>query len=131
MRGRPRFKEFSVVLVPVLVDSPGGAFSCLALDGPAGALDFMKTVDETERHAKALVKLMVEQFPEGATSTEFQKASGLAERTFMRALAWAKHARWFVGGGNRGVRYNLNPDGCWNSSLPPSLPHPAPYRGWQ
>ena len=72
---------------------------------------------------------MVEQFPEGATSKDLEGASGMTNSTFKRALAWAKNAGWFTGGGNRGVGYNLNPDGCWNSSLPPSLPQPAPYRG--
>ncbi len=128
MRGMPKFESFSVALVPVLVESPGGVFTCLAVAGPVTVLDHQPA--ETERHAKKLVRLMFEEFPDGGTSGELERASGMSNSTFKRALAWAKNEKWFVGGGGQGARYNLNPDGCWNETTKTKTGSRAsPYRG--
>jgi AAA domain len=73
---------------------------------------------ENEVHARTLVRIMVECFPEeGATSTELEEKSGMSNTTFKRGLGEARGRNWFVGGGGKGIRYLVNPDGCWREAV--------------
>jgi hypothetical protein len=58
----------------------------------------------------------------------------MKDSTFDRALTCAhKDKAWLIGGGGRGKRYNLNPNGCWitspSASPPTTSPSPSPYKG--
>src|SRR5262249_37679205 len=50
-----------------------------------------------------------------------------------RALTRVKERNWLVGGGGRGLRYNLNPDQSWKeaigSNIGPFGHRSTPYRG--
>jgi hypothetical protein len=75
------------------------------------------------RRARELVVLMVREFqpssfqPGGATWAELMKKSGMKESTYQRALDWCTDHEWFVGGGGRDFRYDLNPDGKWKAAF--------------
>ena len=87
--------------------------------GPLSDLDKIldEPLDMDEQHARELVAIMVQHFPQGATYAQLYKQSGLKDSTFKRALACAcKDKEWLVGGGGRGKKYNLNPNGCWKKS---------------
>jgi hypothetical protein len=74
-------------------------------------------------HARELVELMVKEFqagafrPGGATWGQLMKSSGMKESTYQRALDWCTEHEWFVGGGGRNLRYNLNPNGKWKAAF--------------
>ena len=77
----------------------------------------------SQDHARRLVELMVKEFqpssfrPGGATWAELMKKSGMKETTYQRALDWCTDHEWFVGGGGRDFRYDLNPDGKWKAAF--------------
>jgi hypothetical protein len=82
-----------------------------------------------ERNARKLVEIMVEHFPEGATFTKLHKQSEMKKTTFCSALECAKAKGWIVGGGERGKRYNLDPQGSWKNSEEGSVHGSTPSRG--
>jgi hypothetical protein len=90
---------------------------------------------ETEAHGRDLVRVMVQHFFEqGATSKQLQERSGKLDSTFYRGLNYVtKEKDWLVGGGGRGARYKLNPDGSWKAAGDVSaitlLPSFHPSRG--
>jgi hypothetical protein len=87
-----------------------------------------QVITETKQHARQLVRIMAKHFPDGATSSQLQKQSGMTESTFGRARKYAvEDVKWIVGGGARGKLYNLNPDGSWQR-LPSPLPLPPPLK---
>jgi len=53
----------------------------------------------------------------GATWAELMKKSGMKETTYQRALDWCIDHEWFVGGGGRNLKYDLNPDGKWQEAF--------------
>ena len=72
--------------------------------------------------AKELVKVMAQHFPYGATSgklkEQFKQHTGLKKQTYYNALEIAKVKQWIVGGGGKkGQRYSLNPNGRWQEAL--------------
>jgi|SRR6516162_8705213 hypothetical protein len=77
----------------------------------------------SQDHARRLVELMVKEFqpssfrPGGATWAELMKKSGMKETTYQRALDWCTDHEWFVGGGGRNLRYDLNPNGKWKAGF--------------
>ena len=77
----------------------------------------------SQDHARRLVELMVKEFqpssfrPGGATWAELMKKSGMKESTYQRALDWCTDHEWFVGGGGRNLRYDLNPNGKWKAAF--------------
>jgi len=77
----------------------------------------------SQDHARRLVELMVKEFqpssfrPGGATWAELMKKSGMKETTYQRALDWCTDHEWFVGGGGRNLRYDLNPNGKWKAAF--------------
>ena len=73
-------------------------------------------VKSDEIHARKLVEVMLAQFPEGATQTELETASGLTEGTFNRGFRWARDAEWLIGGGGRNLKWRLNPNGSWKAA---------------
>jgi hypothetical protein len=129
LRGGKRLDQFflSMKLVPV----DGYKEPVPIVTGPL--TEFNKVLNESmemdEQHARTLVEVMVQHFPEGATNTQLHKQSGMKDSTFKRGLNTAKNKEWFVGGGGRNMRYNLNPNGCWKSSGSTSGPGQPPYRG--
>src|SRR6516164_10488143 len=77
----------------------------------------------SQDHARRLVELMVKEFqpssfrPGGATWAQLMKKSGMKESTFQRALDWCTDHEWFVGGGGRNLKYDLNPNGKWKEAF--------------
>jgi hypothetical protein len=70
------------------------------------------------RTARKLAVLMVREFqPYGATWAQLKRKSGMKPTTYKRAFNWATERKWFVGGGEQGAPYYLNPDGCWRAAL--------------
>jgi hypothetical protein len=72
--------------------------------------------------ARELVKAMAQHFPYGTTSgklkEQFGKDTGLKKQTYYNALEVAKAKQWIVGGGGKkGQRYSLNPNGCWQEVM--------------
>jgi hypothetical protein len=117
LRGGAPLKQFylSVKLVPV-----GGYPQPIPIvTGPKSELEVIlsEPLDADDRNARKLVEIMlVGHFPEGATFTKLHKQSEMKKTTFCSALECAKAKGWIVGGGKRGARYNLNPDGSWKIS---------------
>ena len=77
--------------------------------------------------ARELVKVMAQHFPYGTTSgklkEQFKKDTGLKKQTYYNALEVAKAKQWIVGGGGKkGQRYSLNPNGCWQEILQQVFP---------
>ena len=70
----------------------------------------------TEQNARALVDMMVQYFPDGATSEDlrirFEQVTTLKRQAFYDTLRYVKHRRWVTGGG-KGVLYRLSNDGSW------------------
>jgi AAA domain len=130
LRGGKRLDQFFLSLKLVPVD--GYKEPIPIVTGPLSEFEKIMTesVEMVEQHARELVQVMVQHFPQGATNTQLREQSGMKDSTFKRALACAhKEKEWLVGGGGRGKRYNLNPNGCWKSSGSTSGPSPDPYRG--
>jgi hypothetical protein len=73
-------------------------------------------VASNETHARKLVEVMLAQFPEGATQTELETASGMTEGTFNRGFKWARDAEWLIGGGGRNLKWKLNDNGSWKAA---------------
>jgi hypothetical protein len=73
-------------------------------------------VKSDEIHARKLVEVMLAQFPDGATQTELETASGMTEGTFNRGFRWAREAEWLIGGGGRNLKWRLNPNGSWKAA---------------
>src|SRR6516162_8818661 len=77
----------------------------------------------SQDHANELVGLMVKEFQPGAfrlggaTWAELMRKSGMKESTYQRALDWCIDHEWFVGGGGRNLKYDLNPDGKWQEAF--------------
>jgi hypothetical protein len=72
--------------------------------------------------ARELVRVMARHFPYGTTSgklkEQFGKDTGLKKQTYYNALEIAKAKQRIVGGGGKkGQRYCLNPNGCWQEAL--------------
>jgi hypothetical protein len=53
----------------------------------------------------------------------------MKKTTFCSALECAKAKGWIVGGGERGKRYNLDPQGSWKNSEEGSVHGSTPSRG--
>jgi hypothetical protein len=127
--GGAPLKQFflSVKLVPVggypqpipIVTGPKSELEAI-LSEPAGA---------DEHNARTLVEIMVQHFPQGATFTQLRELSEVGKTTFNSALACAKGKSWIAGGGGRGQRYNLQPDGSWQDSEQSSVQSVHPHRG--
>ena len=85
----------------------------------------------SQDHANELVGLMVKEFQPGAfrlggaTWAELMRKSGMKESTYQRALDWCIDHEWFVGGGGRNLKYDLNPDGSWRRALNPDRVGPS------
>jgi hypothetical protein len=67
--------------------------------------------------ARELVRVIAQHFPYGTTSgklkEQFGKDTGLKKQTYYNVLDVAKAKQWIVGGGGKkGQRYSLNPNGC-------------------
>jgi hypothetical protein len=78
------------------------------------------------RRARELVVLMAKEFqPYGATWAELMHKSGSKPTSYKRAFNWAVDRKWFVGGGEQGAAYYLNPDGCWRAALGPAQSGPS------
>jgi AAA domain len=110
--GKPLDQFFlSAKLIPVT----GYAQPIPIVTGPLSSQHVLnEPADMDKQHARELVQIMVQHFPQGATNTRLEEQSGMKNSTFKRALACAhKDKGWLVGGGGRGKRYNLNPNGCW------------------
>src|SRR6516165_6878596 len=77
----------------------------------------------SQDYARGLVELMVKEFQPtsfrlgGATWAELMKKSGMKETTYQRALDWCIDHEWFVGGGGRNLKYDLNPNGKWKAAF--------------
>jgi hypothetical protein len=129
LRGGKRLDQFflSMKLVPVA----GYQEAVPLVTGPLSELDKVlnESMEMDKQHGRTLVAVMVQHFPQGATNSQLEEQSGMKNSTFKRGLNYAKAQEWFVGGGGRNKRYNLNPNGCWKSSGSTSGPSPAPYRG--
>ena len=72
--------------------------------------------------ARELVKVMAQHFPYGTTSgklkEQYKKDTGLKKQTYYNALEIAKVKQWIMGGGGKkGQRYCLNPNGCWQEVM--------------
>jgi hypothetical protein len=132
MKDARAFEPVTVQWDTVRIDTEEeGWQESLAVTKPVGILQqldqFMK---ETEQHAHELVEIMLKHFPNGATSTQLYKQSGMTESTYGRARKCAvDEMKWIVGGGGRGKPYNLNPDGSWKQLPSPSPPTSTPLRG--
>jgi AAA domain len=134
LRGGKRLEQFflRVKLIPV----EGYKEPIPIVTGPLTEFDKVMTepVEMEEQHARELVQVMVQHFPQGATNSQLEKRSGMKDSTFKRALGCAsKEKGWLVGGGGRGKKYNLNPNGCWkeggSDKGSTSGPGHTPYRG--
>src|SRR5262249_16376382 len=91
-------------------------------------------LEEMERPARTLVELMLKDFqPNGTTWTQLKDKSGMSTTSFKRAFNYGMGLEWFVGGGGRNQRYNLNPNGGWKAAIsgsgPELGPRVHPYRG--
>jgi hypothetical protein len=114
-----------------LVSVPGYPEPIPVVTGPLSDLDKIldEPLDMDEQHARELVAIMVQHFPQGATYVQLYEQSRLKGSTFKRALACAcKDKEWLVGGGGRGKKYNLNPNGCWKKSGSESGPTSGPVQ---
>src|SRR6516165_12043343 len=65
--------------------------------------------------------------------TRLKNKSEMSPTSFKRTFNDAMGLEWIVGGGGRGQRYNLNPNGCWKATIsgsgPEFGPRVHPYRG--
>jgi hypothetical protein len=82
----------------------------------------MAEVYVSDVNARELVRVVVQHFPYGTTSgklkEQFKRDTGLKNAAYYKALEVAKAKQWLVGGGGKkGQRYSLNPNGCWKESL--------------
>jgi hypothetical protein len=127
LRGGKPLNQFflSAKLVPV----DGYLQPVPIVTGPLSELERVlnKPADMDEQHARELVQIMVQHFPQGATFTELLDKSQMSKTTFRRALGYAKDKDWFVGGG-RDQQYNLNPIGTWERPEPDSGPGQGFYK---
>jgi hypothetical protein len=114
-RGGAMLKEF--IFGVELVEVEGCKEAVPVVTGPKGG-DGQSVAPpaSNEVHARKLVEVMLKQFPEVATQTELETASGMKEGTFNRGFKWAREAEWLVGGGGRNLRYQLNPNGSWKAA---------------
>jgi hypothetical protein len=135
-RGGAKLKEFAYEVKLITVAGyPQPIPIVTGVNKTTADIILNQPIEEAEGHARELVRIMLEDFPDGATNAQFQKKSGMTASTFNRARGWAKGAGWLVGGGGRGVRYKLNPDESWKVAISspalslPSLPSLHPYRG--
>ena len=59
-------------------------------------------INPIEENARKLIRVLVERFPNGATSTSlregFEADTKLARQSYYYALGYAKKALWIVGG---------------------------------
>jgi hypothetical protein len=85
--------------------TPVGDSCVVSAQPPAG----IRTLTPTQR---AALKVLAELFHNGATSTEWLRASGIAERTFYRVRQWAVR-EGYVSENTRGnsQRFTLTPSG--------------------
>jgi hypothetical protein len=87
----------------------------------------MESFTQNKRHAQKLVALMAKEFqPQGATFRQLERKAGMGNSTYKRAFNTATAMKWFVGGGARGLPYNLNPNGNWKVGIGSKGP---PHRG--
>jgi hypothetical protein len=91
---------------------------------------------ENEEHGRKLVRVMAEDkvfYAKGATSKQWQDASGMSDGTFQRGRKYAVETKkWVVGGGGKRQHYYLNPNSSWQeaiganvSAFNPSIPFPS------
>jgi hypothetical protein len=113
------FETFTVRCESVAIETEDGAEDVLVVKDRNSVTDILnQPFAEIERPARKLVQVMVEHFPDGATNVQLQKQCGMTETTFNRARKLAtKEKGWLVGGGGRGVLYQLNSDGSWREAL--------------
>jgi hypothetical protein len=113
------FETFKVCCESVLVETADRWEGVLAVKDRIAATDILnRPADETGQHARELLEIVIKHFAyDGATSTQLRKQSGMKESTFYRALDRATEAKWLIGGGGRGSRYCLNPDGTWKTAV--------------
>jgi hypothetical protein len=113
------FQTFHVRCEIAMVETEDGWEEVLAVKDRVTVDDILnETFESDEQHARALVKVMVEHFSnEGATNSGLLKRSGMSASTFNRGLKWAVEKGWLVGGGGKGVPYQLNLDGSWKEGL--------------
>jgi hypothetical protein len=119
------FQPFKVRCQPVNVDTEDGLEEVLVVKERVLPQTKDEPVEMKEQHAKTLVQIIIQFFPDGATNTQLEQQSGMSDTTFKRALGYAREQKWLIGGGGRGLPYNLNPNKCWQQSGPTSGPvHP-------
>jgi hypothetical protein len=116
------FETFAVRCESVDVETEDGVETVLAVKHRVGSFEDIMTrpLNEAENHARQLVKVMAQHSPDGATATKLRKQCeadlGFKKTTFYEALDCAKAKGWIVGGGQRGARYNLHPNGSWREA---------------
>lgn len=112
------FETFKVRCEVVLIETEVGVQGVFAVKDRVSPLEILnEPANETERHARQLVRIMVAHFPnEKVRWTDFMKKSGMVKTTFNDALKCATEVKgWLVGGD--GKPYHLNPDNSWAAAL--------------
>jgi hypothetical protein len=117
-RGGAMLEKFTLGVELVAIE--GCREAVPVVTGPKGSEGSQPVVTPlvtgNEIHARKLVEVMLAQFPEGATQTELETASGMTEGTFNRGFKWARETEWLIGGGGRNLKWRLNDNGSWKGA---------------
>jgi hypothetical protein len=98
------FPDIRLKLSEVTIDSEGGTEATLAVEGLCPTLG-ASLPPLTQAHKQAL-RVLVDQFPQGATFTEWLKASGLKRTQFSKIACYLKLKCHVTGGsGSKGDKY--------------------------
>lgn len=115
----------TVRCVPVSVETEDGWQTVLAVKDRVADAPQIEDQDKAAIHAKSLLNLVAQHFPNGAIRADLERQSGMTASTFYRAHSYAVDKGWLSKHGNL---YNLAADKPPSEIPSPSPPTSTPYR---